>query len=780
MNRGRTRPRVTAIANGVAVAAVLTAMSPWGRQGASRPHVVVAFDVSASVLESGGDPSSSSDALGARFGDADPHTTIDLLAFATTARRWATGESPASVAEALRRPPPAVDPWASRPGAAITAAGVGGPSVEQVEGLVEHPVRARAVAVHLVDHDDRREAARECLLRDEACLRHRSLDRVDQQQQVVAGGGDPTSCRPDPPHRMEPGCARVRSRVGRGSGPAGAHARRIAAQRLAAGLADAPAALDGVAGAGRDGGDDGSAPATWAAASPRRWRPRAFQVVLVDLDDEKVARGISGSSTETLAQAGVERKIFKSRPVEQLKSCESHPGHRRLERAGRLRSRRRGGLRGSGGQAQVFERLDEVCRPDAILATNTSSLSVTGSPRRPHPNASRAALLLSSGQEPPGRGRPRRGRPMPALLTRRLVAAGTDGQDADRLADASASWSTASSCPGSTRRCACSTRASPTSPRSRQACKKTFGVGMGPFELMNVTGVPIALHAATTLGGSSARCTRPADGARAPGRVGRAWPLEGEADESKLDVCRRAHARRRVLRRRGAGRRAGGHDRGHRHRRAGRPALAAGAVPDDESVGVGRGPRSSKNSPSAGTSSRRVLARARGRAGNRFTSVWSRRAVADGVATLTINRPDAMNALNEEVVEQLHDAFRQAAADPAVRGIVIAGAGKAFIAGADIRFFVRNIDAGNSIASSSSPAPGTRCSATSTAAPSPSSPGCTVWPWAAGSSWRWPATRSSPRPRPPSPSRDGYRHLPRAGRHAARCRGASASAWPSG
>ena len=67
----------------------------------------------------------------------------------------------------------------------------------------------------------------------------------------------------------------------------------------------------------------------------------------------------------------------------------------------------------------------------------------------------------------------------------------------------------------------------------------------------------------------------------------------------------------------------------------------------------------------------------------------------DGIATLTVNRPDAMNALNETVVAQLHEAFRVAAADPDVRGIVIGGAGKAFIAGADIRFFVRNIDAGD-------------------------------------------------------------------------------------
>jgi enoyl-CoA hydratase / 3-hydroxyacyl-CoA dehydrogenase len=77
----------------------------------------------------------------------------------------------------------------------------------------------------------------------------------------------------------------------------------------------------------------------------------------------------------------------------------------------------------------------------------------------------------------------------------------------------------------------------------------------------------------------------------------------------------------------------------------------------------------------------------------RFTLVTTE--TESGVATLTINRPDALNALNEQVVDQLGAAFHAAEADPAVRGIAIAGSGKAFIAGADIRFFVKNIEAKN-------------------------------------------------------------------------------------
>jgi enoyl-CoA hydratase len=59
--------------------------------------------------------------------------------------------------------------------------------------------------------------------------------------------------------------------------------------------------------------------------------------------------------------------------------------------------------------------------------------------------------------------------------------------------------------------------------------------------------------------------------------------------------------------------------------------------------------------------------------------------VSDGVATLTVNRPDKLNALDDRVVSELHDAARALAADDAVRGVILTGAGpKAFIAGADI------------------------------------------------------------------------------------------------
>jgi 2-(1,2-epoxy-1,2-dihydrophenyl)acetyl-CoA isomerase len=59
--------------------------------------------------------------------------------------------------------------------------------------------------------------------------------------------------------------------------------------------------------------------------------------------------------------------------------------------------------------------------------------------------------------------------------------------------------------------------------------------------------------------------------------------------------------------------------------------------------------------------------------------------VADGVATLTLNRPDALNALNAELRRALSAAIKSAARDAANRAVVITGAGRGFCAGADLR-----------------------------------------------------------------------------------------------
>jgi len=57
---------------------------------------------------------------------------------------------------------------------------------------------------------------------------------------------------------------------------------------------------------------------------------------------------------------------------------------------------------------------------------------------------------------------------------------------------------------------------------------------------------------------------------------------------------------------------------------------------------------------------------------------------ADGVRTLTLNRPDRLNTLTAALTRELHSALQECARDPGVKAVVLAGAGRGFCAGFDL------------------------------------------------------------------------------------------------
>ena len=59
-------------------------------------------------------------------------------------------------------------------------------------------------------------------------------------------------------------------------------------------------------------------------------------------------------------------------------------------------------------------------------------------------------------------------------------------------------------------------------------------------------------------------------------------------------------------------------------------------------------------------------------------------AANDGIATLTVNRPDKLNALNDATIAELGAAIEEVRSSADIRGLIVTGAGRAFIAGADI------------------------------------------------------------------------------------------------
>ena len=68
--------------------------------------------------------------------------------------------------------------------------------------------------------------------------------------------------------------------------------------------------------------------------------------------------------------------------------------------------------------------------------------------------------------------------------------------------------------------------------------------------------------------------------------------------------------------------------------------------------------------------------------------------VADGIAQITLNRPEKRNALSPELISALREAIDRSATDPAVRVVVISGAGRDFCSGADLAGLDKAAEAG--------------------------------------------------------------------------------------
>ncbi len=58
--------------------------------------------------------------------------------------------------------------------------------------------------------------------------------------------------------------------------------------------------------------------------------------------------------------------------------------------------------------------------------------------------------------------------------------------------------------------------------------------------------------------------------------------------------------------------------------------------------------------------------------------------LSDNVLTITLNRPDRLNAYTIQMSNELHAAFERADADDDVRAVIVTGAGRGFCAGADL------------------------------------------------------------------------------------------------
>jgi enoyl-CoA hydratase/3-hydroxyacyl-CoA dehydrogenase len=225
------------------------------------------------------------------------------------------------------------------------------------------------------------------------------------------------------------------------------------------------------------------------------------------------------------------------------------------------------------------------------------------------------------------------------------------------------------------------------------AAREAFRIGMGPFALMNATGIPIAYRCAESFAQALGDFYAPAATLAAQFEARQPWDLEGEVNEAA-----KAAVGDRLL--------------GVAFGVAAQLVEEGVATAEDTDRGAlvglrwARGPFGMMNdlgldralllveqlAAHHGSFAVPELLRQQAAAAQPWTLRDVKLEVKGHIATITMNRPEAMNALNEKVLRELKGAIAQVRDDPNVRVVIISGEGPAFVAGADIRaMMVKNL-----------------------------------------------------------------------------------------
>ena len=411
-----------------------------------------------------------------------------------------------------------------------------------------------------------------------------------------------------------------------------------------------------------------------------------LSVVIVDIKPEFVERGLNIIKS-TLQQA-VDRNIMKPDDVDRV-----------LER-----------IHGTTDMAEVkdcdliieavfedmdvkkdlFKRLDEICEPQTILATNTSSLSVDELAKATnradrfvglhffyHPAKNRLLEIIPGAHSSE--------ETIAACKKYSMLTGKTD----ILVHDAPGFAVNRFFIPWYVEAIRIYEEGVTNIPTIDKAAMDAFGIGMGPFKLMNVTGVPIALHSSESLGTSLNPIYAPPAKLKEQAESGELWPLDGKVDQGSIQmVADRLLAVvfyvASTMLQEGVSNVADtdlGAKVGLRWKIG--PFEMMNRVGIDKAYSMVE--EFLKKWPSVEIPGPLKKQKEKG-------EPWDIRYVRyekDGnIGKVIINRPDAMNALNGVVIKQLDEAFASAESDPETKAVIIESTGKAFVAGADIKFFI--------------------------------------------------------------------------------------------
>lgn len=423
---------------------------------------------------------------------------------------------------------------------------------------------------------------------------------------------------------------------------------------------------------------------TMGSALAQKFAQEGFHVILADREMQFVERGLNG--IKTTLNEGAEKKVFTT---EQTSVILSHiKGTARLDDLKPCELIIEAIFEDFNAKKDLFNKLSDIVPSDTILATNTSSFSVndlSAAVKNPsrfiglhyfyHAAKNRLVEII------PGE------KTAPDVFEAMKVFSMQSGKDAITCRDAYGFVVNRYFVPWLNEASRLLEENVASIPTIDDVCMKIFGIGMGPFALMNATGVPVAYHSQKTLEvyGSLYKVS---ERLKQQTELKQNWSLEGEISTDE-------NLRKKIS-----------------ERIQGVVFLVCSQLLDEKvctATGINRGARIGLRWRKGPVEMMQQLGEAevqcmvRQIADLYCTPVpesigkyfWKMEYVTlqkkNGIAIVTMNQPEDLNALSEEVMAQLDEKFSEADGDSNIKTIFITGAGKAFVAGADIKFFVKNM-----------------------------------------------------------------------------------------
>ena len=422
-----------------------------------------------------------------------------------------------------------------------------------------------------------------------------------------------------------------------------------------------------------------------------------FEVQMVDREEQWVNRGQKIISD--FLEEAIERRIFSQSQVEEIKGRISGViGVENVDPETDLVIE--AVFEDFNVKADVFQILDENCGDQTILASNTSSLSVnelSKATTRPdrfvglhffyHPAKNRLVEVIPASDSSED------------TISRVVQYCKQLGKVVIVCKDKPGFVVNRFFVPWLNEACLLMEEGHGTPAQIDAVARKSFNIGMGPFALMNLTGPPIALHSTDYLAqqlntpryngaqnlrdlvddnavweiGENEECEEEMASIIRERLLGAVFAISSQIVEEEIcsmeDVDRGAKVGLR---------------------------WALGPFELMNEFGIDEAYRMAKSYSELHSHESEFklpqFLQIKAETGNPWMFEFVDAEIKNGIATVNINRPEAMNALNGTVVEQLGALIDNLNEDTTIHTIVLEGAGKAFVAGADVKFFVDRLD----------------------------------------------------------------------------------------